>query len=78
MQKIINYCDKCGSKADKIAHLRINFHEYVTIPPMVQSTAEWESTCNGAMWLQADLCPQCAAEIAGLFFDEPETVTVKE
>lgn len=78
MQKITNYCDKCGAKTNKIAQLRINLNEYVTIPPMVQSSAEWESSCNGVRWLEADLCPQCAAEIAGLFFDEPDTVTVNE
>ena len=78
MQKTTNYCDKCGAETNKIAQLRINFNEYVTIPPMENSYAEWKSTCNGAIWLHADLCPQCAAEIAGLFFDEPGTVTVNE
>ena len=78
MQKIIKYCDKCGAETNKIAKLRINLNEYVTIPLMVQSNAEWEGTCNGVRWFQADLCPQCAAEIAGLFFEEPGTVTVNE
>ena len=78
MQKITNYCDKCGAETNKIVQLRLDLKGYVTIPPMAQSTAEWECSCNGAIWFHADLCPQCAAEIAGLFFDEPDTVTVNE
>lgn len=78
MQKIINYCDKCGAETNKTALLRIDLHGYVTIPLMVESYAEWENTHDGVNWFQADLCPQCAAKIAGLFFDEPDTVTVNE
>lgn len=76
MQKITNYCDKCGATMDKFAEMSIYFHEHVSISMMAQSSAEWQSSCSGANLLKADLCPQCAAEIAGLFFDDPSTVTV--
>lgn len=78
MKKITNYCDKCGATTDKVAQIRINLNGYVKIPLMVQSQARYQNTCNGVDWLQADLCPRCAAEIAGLFFEEPDTVTVNE
>ena len=77
MQKVINYCDKCGKATDKTAQIRIDFHWLVKIPPMAYSQANWQSTCNGAEWLEADICPECAAEIANMFFSEAGTVTAK-
>lgn len=78
MQRTINYCDKCGAETDKVAEIQINLNEYVKIDLMAQSQAHWQNTSQGTKWIKADLCPQCAAEIAGLFFDEPDTVTVNE